>query len=98
MEYTARLRSVRDLRPGDTFAARSLVYSVRNQWRRAASLGWNTLLAQLVRGQSLVRLSIHPVDYQHRSIWRQIRELAERMSEERAPTTYRDWMTERRIR
>src|SRR5947209_10283454 len=30
MEYTTRLGSVRDLRSGETFQARSLVYSVRN--------------------------------------------------------------------
>jgi len=97
MEYTTRLSSVRDLRSGATFTARSLVYSVRNQWRRAASLTWNTVLAQLVQRQSLVRLSIHPVDYQHRSIWRQITDLVERMPEARTPTTYREWMTEWRI-
>jgi uncharacterized protein len=98
MEYTTRLASVRDLRSGDTFAARSLVYSVRNEWRRAASLCWNTVLAQLVRAKTLVRVSIHPVDYQHRPIWRQVTSLLERMSEERTPTTYRDWMVDWRIR
>src|SRR6202045_2873222 len=44
MEYTTRLRTVRDLRSGQDFSARSLVYSVRNNWRRAVSLAWNAAL------------------------------------------------------
>jgi predicted deacetylase len=98
MEYTTRLSSVHDLRSGDTFRARSLVYSVRNEWRRCASLCWNGLLAQLARPKSLVRLSIHPVDYEHRQIWKQISRLLAALPSERTPTTYRDWMVEWRIR
>src|SRR2546423_528044 len=65
MEYTTRIGSVMDLRSGDTFGSRSLVYSVRNEWRRQVSLCWNVALAQVSRAQSLVRLSIHPVDYSY---------------------------------
>jgi predicted deacetylase len=98
MEYTTRLGSVRDLRSGDTFWARSLVYSVRNAWRRQASLCWNAMLAQISRRDSLVRLSIHPVDYGHRSIWKQTCSLLSAMRSERTPTTYQDWTNEWRIR
>ena len=48
MEYTTRLRTVRDLRSGEIFPARSLVYSVRNTWRRAVSLAWNAALARIL--------------------------------------------------
>src|SRR6185503_8889753 len=49
MEYTTRLTGVRDLRSGDNFPARTLVYSVRSSWRRVASLAWNSaLVSQLV--------------------------------------------------
>src|SRR5205085_1958321 len=65
MEYTTRLRTVRDLRSGETFPARSLVYSVRNSWRRAVSLTWNAALSRIVKGNSLVRLSVHPPDFSH---------------------------------
>ena len=41
MEYTTRLTGVRDLRSGQDFPARTLVYSVRSGWRRTASLAWN---------------------------------------------------------
>ena len=47
MEYTTRLRTVRDLRSGEDFSAWSLVYSVRSEWRRNASLAWNAVLRLL---------------------------------------------------
>lgn len=98
LEYTTRLGSVRDLRSGDTYSARSLVYSVRNEWRRTVSLGWNTMLAQLSRRQSLARLSIHPVDYAQPTIWEQICRLLDSMQSDRTPTTYHEWVVEWRIR
>jgi predicted deacetylase len=98
IEYTTRIGSVHDLRSGDTFNSRSLVYSVRSGWRRGASLCWNAALAQVFRNNSLVRLSIHPVDYEHPAIWRQTARFLKEMPSERTPTTYRDWMVEWRIR
>jgi uncharacterized protein len=98
MEYTTRLTSVLDLRSGDTFASRSLVYSVRNEWRRCASLCWNGLLAQIARSEPLTRFSIHPVDYGHAQIWEQICRLLGSMQSDRTLTTYQDWTAEWRIR
>ena len=98
MEYTTRLASVRDLRSGHTFPARSLVYSVRNEWRRSASLCWNAVLAQLTRKKSLARRSIHPVDYKHPTIWAQTCRLLIEMQSDRTPMTYQEWTAEWRIR
>jgi predicted deacetylase len=50
MEYTTRLTEVRDLRTRETFRSRSLVYSVRNSWRRSTSLAWNGALSVRSRG------------------------------------------------
>lgn len=97
MEYTVRLRTVRDLRSGEQFPAWSLVYSVRSDWRRGASLAWNATLRLFVREKPLVRLSIHPPDYSHPAVWRQIVDLVEELGEARTPTTYRDWIAEQRI-
>src|SRR5438445_3633980 len=72
MEYTTRLRTILDLRTGEIFAARSLVYSVHNSWRRGVSLGWNAILGRVLRDKPLLRLSIHPPDFSHPAIWRQI--------------------------
>lgn len=98
LEYTTRINSVTDLRSGDTFGSRSLVYSVHNEWRRQASLCWNAALAQLSKTQSLVRLSIHPVDHSYPAIWHQIRQFLKAMQSDRTPITYHDWTVEWRIR
>jgi predicted deacetylase len=98
LEYTTRLRTVRDLRSGETFPARSLVYSVRNSWRRVTSLTWNRLLAEVLKNAPLLRLSIHPVDYNEPAVWRQIVDLVRKIDGLRTPTTYRDWIAERRAR
>ena len=98
MEYTTHLRDVVDLRSSEVFPARSLVYSVRNSWRRAVSLGWNAALSRALRNTPLVRLSIHPPDYSHPAIWRQIVDLVTTMGRARTPTTYQDWVAEQRIK
>ncbi|MEP6937841.1 MAG: polysaccharide deacetylase family protein [Chthoniobacterales bacterium] len=98
IEYTTRLRTVRDLRSGKDFAGRTLVYSVRSAWRRAASLAWNRVLFAATAPESLVRLSIHPPDCAHPEIWRQISELVERLRDVRRPMTYGDWVAEQRVR
>ena len=98
MEYTTRLRTVRDLRSGETFPARSLVYSVRNSWRRATSLAWNAALSQVLKDKPLLRLSIHPPDFSHPTIWRQVVDLISEMAPNRTPTTYQDWIAEQRLK
>jgi predicted deacetylase len=98
MEYTTRLGNVRDLRSGETFPARSVVYSVRNGWRRTTSLLWNAALCRALKNHPLLRLSIHPSDYSHPAIWRQIVDLVSEMALIRTPTTYQDWVADRRLR
>lgn len=98
MEYTTRLTGIRDLRSGDDFRARTLVYSVRTSWRRAASLVWNSTLAHRIAGAPLARISIHPSDLDHPDIWQQILRLTDRLVENRTATTYRDWVAEKRTR
>ena len=97
MEYTTRLGSIRDLRSGEDFLTRSLVYSVRNAWRRRASLLWNAALGQVARHNEVLRVSIHPLDYSYPEIWRQIRGFLQGVMSERSPTTYRDWIAEWRL-
>jgi predicted deacetylase len=97
MEYTTRLRSVRDLRSGQDYPAFSLVYSVRNEWRRATSLAWNWGLYLLIREKPLVRVSIHPPDYSHSAVWGQIVDLTRELASTRTSTTYRDWIGEQRV-
>ena len=97
LEYTTRLRSVLDLRSGRAFTARSLVYSVRNSWRRTLSLAWNGALFQIQRENQLLRLSIHPPDHGFPEIWRQIERFIEEVRETRTATTYGEWVAEQRL-
>ena len=96
IEYTTRLRTVLDLRSGEIFYARSLVYSVQNSWRRLVSLGWNATLSRMLHDKTLMRLSIHPPDFSHPTIWRQIVDLVCEMVPLRTPTTYQDWIADNR--
>jgi predicted deacetylase len=98
MEYTTRLTAVRDLRSGENFRARTLAYSTRSGWRRATSLAWNRALATQLTDAPLARVSIHPPDWEHPEIWRQIQQLIDRLVENHTATTYRDWVAERRSR
>ena len=98
MEYTTRLTGIRDLRSGKDFPARSLVYSVRSDWRRAVSLVWNPALCQYLASVPLARISIHPPDHDHPAVWGQLLRLTDRLLEDRASTTYSDWIAESRIR
>jgi predicted deacetylase len=97
LEYTTRLRTVRDLRSNQEFAARSIVYSVRSNWRRAVSRVWNAALLQFLKNNPLLRLNIHPPDYSQPAVWRQILRFIDMMDETRTPTTYRDWIAEQRL-
>jgi len=98
MEYTTRLRTVCDLRSGNVFPARTLVYSVRNSWRRCVSRTCNATLFRFLKGTSLLRISIHPPDYSHPAIWKQITRLIEESIESYTATTYQEWITEQRFR
>ena len=98
MEYTTHLRDVVDLRSDEVFPARSLVYSVRNGWRRGVSLAWNAGLSRALKNKPLMRLGIHPPDYSHPAIWAQILSFAAEMGRARTPTTYQDWIADQRIK
>jgi predicted deacetylase len=98
LEYTTRLHTIRDLRSGQDFAARSIVYSVRASWRRTVSRAWNAMLFRLLQSSTLLRISIHPPDYSHPAIWRQIVDLIEATTESRTSTTYQDWIAQQRLR
>ena len=97
MEYTTRLLTVNDLRTADTYPARSLVYSVRSGWRRAASLAWNGMLSRTSSDNALMRLSIHPVDFEQAPVWEQILDILDRTVTSRNATTYINWIGEQRI-
>jgi predicted deacetylase len=95
-EYTTRLGSVLDLRHARLHLSQSLVWSVRSAWRRKLSLAWNALLFRRLAANSLLRISIHPVDAKHRAIWAQITSLIAWALSDRPPLTYQNWLTQNR--
>jgi predicted deacetylase len=95
-EYTTRLRTVTDLRVGTVIESQSLCWSVRAKWRRALSTFWNAALYRRLENAPLLRISIHPVDIEHRSVWSQIRGLVKDACISRKPMTYLDWINAQR--
>lgn len=95
-EYTTLVGAIVDLTYKRHIAARSLVYSTSAAWRRAASLVWNQILFSRQKARSLVRIGIHPPDFEHPAIWRQILRFARSLSRTHLATTYADWITHAR--
>lgn len=95
--YTTYLTGVQDYRAGQGngggfIPARTLVYSCQRAWRRAASLAWNAALFRRLRGQPLLRLSLHPPDFVHARIWQQVRRVVQEATKERDVTTYQRFL------
>lgn len=90
--YTTRLGGVLDLRSGEWTQSQSLVYSVRNLWRRQVSLAWNAFLASRLKKKPLMRLGLHPPDWEHVQIRAQALRLAREAATDRTVIRYRDWV------
>jgi len=91
-EYTTVINTVHDYREGREFRSRSLVYSVRSPWRRTVSLLWNEMLLRVLKNAPLVRLGIHPPDWEHPLIRSHILGVIRRATTGRRVITYRDWL------
>lgn len=95
-DYTTRLRSFKDLVSGRETFSQSLAWSVRAGWRRVLSLCWNALLARRLRGAPLLRIGVHPPDWQHGRIRRQALGLIRAALAGRDAMTYEDWLAQLR--
>jgi hypothetical protein len=87
---------VTDLQTARTFPAQSLVWSVRSAWRRVTSLAWNACLARVLARRPLLRISIHPVDWSHAAVKKQITALAQQAVARREAFTYERWIAQQR--
>ena len=90
--YTTRLTTFENLRTGEITRSQSLVYSPRNAWRRTVSRGWNGWLALRMRGNSLLRLGLHPPDFHFPKLWQQIEHIVATARAERVDLTYAGWL------
>lgn len=95
-EYTTRIATVSDFKSGVVHSARSLVWSVRAAWRRVCSLAWNRLLALTLRDAPLLRVGIHPPDWDHAAIRNQIMSLTSAALAGRRAMTYQQWLASMR--
>jgi predicted deacetylase len=91
--YTTRIGGVLNLASGERHDSTSMVYSVRNAWRRAASLAWNASLFKRLKNNPLLRIGLHPPDLDHTAIWKQIEKYTALALEDRTPMTYWSWLS-----
>lgn len=92
LRYTTRLRTVVDLQSGREWRCRSLCWSVRAGWRRAASVIWNAFLYHRQQNCALMRVAVHPCDIEHPAVWMQIRRMIQIAAATRTATTYARWV------
>ncbi len=91
-DYTTRLRTFKDLVTRRETISQSLVWSVRSGWRRVASICWNGLLARRLFRAPLLRIGLHPVDWQHGTVRRQALHLVRTALAAREAITYDGWL------
>lgn len=91
-EYTTRLGTVTDYVSGRIWRSQSLVWSVRSGWRIRTSLRWNASLCERLKRNPLIRIGIHPPDFDHPEVREQILKLVKRTSLDRLPMTYAAWL------
>jgi hypothetical protein len=96
-EYTTRIATVSDFTNGRVYQARSLVWSVRARWRRICSLAWNHSLFMSFRNAPLLRIGIHPPDWDYPAIRSQILHLASTALARRQAMTYQHWLEIQRL-
>lgn len=97
-DYTTRIATVLDFETGTTHRSRSLVWSVRAGWRRICSLAWNRALFLGTKSSPLLRIGIHPPDWEHPAIRRQILLLTRAALADREAMTYQQWLLRQRSR
>ncbi len=96
--YTTRIGTVEDFQGGRVYRSRSLVYSVRARWRRVCSLGWNEGLSRALTGSGLVRMGLHPPDWDFPAIRAHVRNCLARALATRGAMTYDAWLDRQAVR
>jgi len=95
-DYTTRIGEVIDFAEGHRYQARSMVYSVRSAWRRGVSLLWNEALFHALGKSPLLRIGLHPPDWEHEAIRRHALACIEAAARDRQVTSYGEWVRRKR--
>ncbi len=90
--YTTRIGTVEELSTGRVWVSQSLVWSVRAAWRRACSLAWNEMLLRRLGDRGLVRVGLHPPDWDFPRVREQVRSCLRRALATRGAMTYDGWL------
>jgi len=96
-DYTTRIGELIDCKNGGSFPARSMVYSVRAPWRRGVSLLWNEALFYALNESPLLRIGLHPPDWDHPSIRDHALSCIRKAVATRQVTTYGRWLDQWRL-
>jgi len=94
LRYTSTLRHIHLLPDGGRITSQSLVYSVPNAWRRAASIAWAGVVASVEAANPVLRIELHPRDADHAGVRRSWQRVLERALRHREALTVVD-LTER---
>jgi len=87
--YTTRLGGIeRIATPAAAWRSQSLVWSVRAAWRRIVSQAWNASLFVRLRSNRVVRIGLHPPDWDHPAIRAQALKLTSKALAARRAITY----------
>ncbi len=95
--YTTRIGTVEDLAAGRVWKSPSLVWSVRAGWRRACSLAWNEALLRGLGDRGLVRVGLHPPDWDFPAIKNHVRKCLGRALATREAMTYDEWLDQQLV-
>jgi predicted deacetylase len=91
--YTTYLNRILPLYDGAVATqTQSLVWSVRAAWRRQVSLQWNQLLFTRMKTHPVLRIGIHPPDWDHPAIRKQVLALTRSALAGRTACTYERWL------
>jgi uncharacterized protein len=74
--------------------APTLVYSSRNAWRRVVSKWWINIFHKLNRNTHILRLAVHPIDFDYPDIEAHLYRVLEKALRSRTTSTYRDLIPE----
>lgn len=97
LQYTSTLSQLIALPEAQAIRAPCLTYSVRQVWRRPTSIIWNSLLARLTQGATVLRLGLHPHDADFKSVRLSWQRLLERALTDRVAVTKAEFVRRWRL-
>ncbi len=97
LQYTSTLTQMILLPEKQSIRAPCLTYSVRQAWRRPASIVWNSLLGRVAARAPVLRLGLHPYDAESKAIRRSWQGLLQRALTDRAPVTKAEFVRQWRL-